>query len=221
MRQQNRKRRHQPTKNDGLKHSEIVRQKGLGGAVTRSSAKVKTKHGYATVSCQNTKFVVKHELMLAGNSTGLGSNDKGDKYIKILSGSLYVQRNGSQFTRCLTGTEIYLPRGETYCVATTGTEDADLLIVETANYDKTWKQIENATTRGASIGDFAQPTQPVQPRSSDQERTRQIQADLSRNRLREKTGKAGKKGGPAFNANSSSIPGAVNLKPTFGNFGEE
>lgn len=131
----------------GTKHSDIVKRNGVGGNAPVSQVLVHSLHGRESsiFSCDN--FEVRYELFLAGNSSGYGVNEKGDRTIRVLRGTLFVTfeaMNGEKITkRIAPGAHLHAPAGMKHMFATSGTEDAELLFIETPDYRDDWQQLED------------------------------------------------------------------------------
>jgi len=161
-----RRRRLAPNPHAGTKHSDIVRRNGMGATVPLENRQ-QTASGFMASVFENDKFSVRQEVLAAGSSIGWGCNKKADRVIKVLTGVLYitVEEGGEKAMKTVqAGGYFRAPRKTQYGYATSGTADAEILVIESADYHKTWESLED------SIAPSGQPQIFVQPAASSTNR---------------------------------------------------
>src|SRR2546423_1695609 len=67
-----------------LKKAQIAIQAPVG------TKQVNTKNGFYSIISATKSFIVKYEVIYAGNFTGYGKNDKADRCVRVLQGNLVV-----------------------------------------------------------------------------------------------------------------------------------
>jgi mannose-6-phosphate isomerase-like protein (cupin superfamily) len=214
--------RHPNDPHAGTKHSDIVRRQGLGVTVPFSS-RIATPSGFAATLMATDKFVVRSEVIGAGNHQGLGRNAKHDRMLILRVGSLFVQVNevdkGSDepvatFHRLQEGSHFCIPRGTTHKIAASGTEDAEVLFIEEPHYQRGFEYYEQPEVRGLSPESTltaAAPDArlgPVSTRRIDQTiaKTQAVQAAQSARRRR-----PGKRVGTPMPSGAQTVSGEVNV----------
>jgi len=137
----------------GTKHSDIMRRQGLGQTIPMSD-RTPTATGFAATLMANDKFVVRSEVIGAGNNLGLGSNETQDRLLMCQRGSLFVEiredNEVSGFSRLQAGSHMSLVKGLVYRICASGTEDSEVLFIEEANYAAGFKFIQAPETKGLS-----------------------------------------------------------------------
>lgn len=144
----------------GVKHSDIMRRKGVGLHAS-SSERIDTLHGFTTIDFSCESFVQRFACIYAGNNTGIGYTDDGDRVVRVQAGILFVTflnkvketfddgdeeiRDVQEIKQFQAGHTVCLPKGTRYSLASSGTANVELLITETANYQDGWKELEAAT----------------------------------------------------------------------------
>jgi len=146
--------RHANDPHAGTKHSDIMRRAGLGVTVPLSSREV-TSSGFAAILMKSPTFTVRSELVAAGNNLGLGVHKTKNRMVLVRSGSLFVQTNDevtqeAVLHRLQTGGHINLSAGTVHRIASSGTEDAELLIVEDTGYEQGFEYLEAPEVQGMS-----------------------------------------------------------------------
>jgi hypothetical protein len=92
-------------------------------------------------------------MIYAGNHTGFGVNEKADRVVRILSGSVYITeeviRRGGKPERRIrklpAGHHFTIPRGKRVGYGTSGVDFAEVFVVENKDYADTWEVLEDAT----------------------------------------------------------------------------
>jgi hypothetical protein len=96
-------------------------------------------------------FSVRYELFLAGNNSGYGVNEEGNRTIRVLRGSLfaaYENEKGMRITeRIHEGGHLHVKAGTKHSYASSGTGDVELLFIETPDYAAGWSQLEDGVFR--------------------------------------------------------------------------
>ncbi len=135
----------------GIKHSDIVRRRGVGSVAPSGSKQEGTPHGFKNLVFKCDSFIQYYECMYSGNHTGFGVNEEGDRILRIMRGSLFVtvgsidedgNVTGKDTKQVSEGSYLNFKRGQPYSLATSGTMDVELVITETVDYDKTWRTVE-------------------------------------------------------------------------------
>lgn len=199
----------------GLKHSDIVRKAGVGTSAPELAKREKTNHGYSANVFSGFKFVVRHEVVYAGNSIGFGVNNKGDRVFFVRLGVLFATvelPDGSRTVFPVTqGTCFRAPKGTKYGYATSGTSDLEMDVIETPNYSDSWEVIGEATTRMTVEPVLAAPdvTLPTRRKLASKAKDQAISMAVEQQQLRRRQTKGIAK---SFNPNSGTQVG-VNLKP--------
>lgn len=208
---QNQKKQYVPKPGDGIRHSDIMRKAGVGVTLATTSARKPTAFGYHSEVFNGKDFNVRFEVLFPGNKTAYGANEKAERHIRVIRGSVYVTHEFGESEKAVThlkvGGAFSAPRGTKYALATSGSEEVELLIVESPNYEKHWKQLEEPVLRGNG-GVVEIPEAPVFTRNKDDSKEKEYalaQAQERNKRVPAKT--EGRKVSDA-----SATPG-VNLRP--------
>jgi mannose-6-phosphate isomerase-like protein (cupin superfamily) len=182
-----------------------------GSSYVPAGEKRQALHGYSIDLFTNDAFCTRFDVIHSKNNTGLGVNPVGDKTFLVVKGTVYVavDLNGvKEIVKIPAGNCFHAPRGTIYSIGTSGTDGAELHVVETLDYAKTWEQLE-APTVGETV-DFSAiqlPNQVVQrgpdPRTVAQASEMAIQADIRRRAPLKKSGTSA-----PSNANSTNVIGA-------------
>src|SRR5687768_15036766 len=92
VRAQGRTARRRPASNPhaGVKHSDIVRTRGVGSSLPPLSARESSEHGFGVPVFAGSDFVVRHEVMYQGNNSGIGVNEEADRIILVRRGLLFL-----------------------------------------------------------------------------------------------------------------------------------
>jgi len=161
----------------GTKHSDIMRRQGLGITVPMAD-RTQTATGVASTLMETSGFVVRAEVIAAGNNCGLGVHKTKDRMLLCRTGSLFVRvavdegtQGSNEYHRLQAGAHVRLPRGTVYSIASSGTEDAEVLFVEDPDYMTGFIYLENPETVGMSDQSTlsaAAPDMILQPRRTDQ-----------------------------------------------------
>lgn len=144
--------RHPQNPHAGIKHSDIMRRQGLGVTVPMAS-RTMTPHGLAATLMESEAFVVRSEVIAAGNSLGRGLNSKQDRLMIVRVGSLFVETTDEVSQQAImhrlqTGAHVKLTKGLIHKIATSGTEDAEVLFVEEPGYQEGFEYIERPELKG-------------------------------------------------------------------------
>lgn len=159
----------------GTKHSQIIRKAGLGASSFSTLASKKTTYGFSTPILESKDFTVKVEIIGPGNNLGLGVNEKGDRFIKVLKNKLFIQREveGELVVEMINPDHIFVAKqGTKYSLATSGLDSVELLIVESSNYQKNWKQLENPENKPFNFDIEALSTAVIPTRDRDNSKAR-------------------------------------------------
>lgn len=226
----------------GVKHSDIMKRAGLGGTVPLEDRRQES-YGFSAAVFNAENFTVRSAVIGAGNNLGLGVNPEADRVFRVQRGVLFAyvvtdtiidQDSGEEsyqqdILQVQEGSLFRAPRGMKYAVASSGTADVEVLIIEDKDYDKTWQPLGEAVMRPVSgMMTGATPSEPIpmgQRRTSDQARSRQVAAQQAARRQRRRQPRgpvaAANAAGhvapqiganAATNANSANVVG-VNPKP--------
>jgi hypothetical protein len=152
--EQARGRRENMDVNAGIRHSEIVKREGVARGVPTDAKRTNTAHGlaYELFDCQ--AFQVRHEVLYAKNSTGVGINDEGDRVVIVQRGVLFAtvedEKGNLVYRQLQVGGVLQAKRSTRYALASSGVDSVELLVIETPDYDKTWKVLgDPVVTEGA------------------------------------------------------------------------
>lgn len=227
-----RKRQRNYNPHAGVKHSDIMRRRGVGRHAT-TSERINTRHGYTSdvFSCEG--FSQRYACLYAGNSTGIGFSESGDRTVRVMSGTLYVTfltkeqiiddegnstvKDNREIQTVQEGQTVNFPAGTKYALASSGTADVELLVTETTGYGNDWQELEDAAvTTPESIT-------VVPPRQADTPRRRPREESKAYQQAQHMGGKRGKAQAAARaetvrrsnndNVNSSTFVG-VNPRPS-------
>lgn len=132
----------------GVKHSDIMRKQGLGATLPQHQ-RVVTTTGYAALIHGGDGFTFRHQLLASGNASGVGVNAGQDRVYYVTRGVLYViiqDENGQQdYLQVQEGGNFSAPAGVRHGIATSGTSECSLLIVEDSGYEANWQQLSEGT----------------------------------------------------------------------------
>lgn len=216
----NQRKQYVPKPGDGIRHSDIMRRAGVGGLTLGAAAlRTPTQFGYQSPIFEGKDFIVRFEVLFPGNSTALGSNKLADRHIRVCRGSVYVtfEQDKERIVQHIkVGGEFTATRGMKYALATSGSEEVELLVVESVGYEKNWKELEEAVVKGnGGVPAIVEPTVPVRTnRDSSKEKEYALSQAIERN----KRVPAGPEKRPVSDASASV---GVNLRPGGpGSFGE-
>lgn len=212
-------RRRNPPPGSGTKHSDILKRQGVGQTVPLNN-RTETLHGVGAPIFEGGKFVVRSEVMFAGNATDYGVNEKNDRVYQVNSGVLFAtvkvgEKNEGGEPQAIrdvievqAGGTFRAPKGLEYSVATS-TGPVELLIIEDKNYDKNWKRLSPgvSSTETSPVLAGATPDRPVQHRRRDQSKAKAQAETAARSRgARPQTG--GKIGrNTSIDANAANVRG--------------
>jgi quercetin dioxygenase-like cupin family protein len=138
-------RRRQPLNpHAGTKHSDIVRRAGMGATVPLENRQ-QTASGFMASVMENDDFSVRQEMIGAGASIGFGLNPTGHRLIRVLSGLIFITeevKGARVLKKIQAGGSFRAPAGVAHGYSTTGTADAEILIVESPGYHAGWEELE-------------------------------------------------------------------------------
>lgn len=120
--------------NAGTKHSDIVKRDRIGNSLLINS-KVYTKHG-VSAELFNGKFVVRAEVLGAGNSLGTLINEDKDRVVLVKEGILWVTVGESTQvpTRLTDGAYFVAYKGIKYSLSSDGKSNVELVFIEEPDY---------------------------------------------------------------------------------------
>jgi hypothetical protein len=129
----------------GVKHSDIMRrQGGIGSALPQQ--RTVTASGYSSAIFKGTGFNFRHELLAAGNSSGLGVNAEKARVFHVVKGVLFFlvhdAEGNKSYVQVQEGGNFVAQPGLIHGYATTGTQECAFLIAEDADYASTWEELE-------------------------------------------------------------------------------
>jgi mannose-6-phosphate isomerase-like protein (cupin superfamily) len=219
-----------------------MKRQGLGGTVPLEDRKPES-FGFSAKVFEGDQFVMRSAVIAAGNNLGLGVNEESDRVFRVQRGTLFAYVVTETIKDPDSGEESYkqdilqvqegslfrAPKGLKHSVASSGTADVEVLIIEGPNYDATWQALGEVTQRAAEgMITGVTPANPVpvgSRRVEQQQRTREVALAQAtkRNRRRQPRGPvtaanaAGQVAAPvgrnaADNANSANVVG-VNPMP--------
>ena len=105
----------------------------------------KTKFGYE-VTLSNTKdFVVKQCFLFGSNCSKYGESSKGSRTFKVISGKLYMTYQADQVkdSKELRVNDSITIDSKTPYMFSTGRDDCEFMLIESADYAKNFKVLEN------------------------------------------------------------------------------
>jgi len=193
----------------GTKHSDIMRRQGLGLTVPLTD-RVTTATGIASTLMQTERFVVRSEVIGAGNNLGLGANPTQDRLIICRAGSLFVQLmddGSSTYHRLQSGAHLRLLKGTTYRICATGTEDAEVLFIEDPGYAQNFVFIEVPETRGLGNSVLTAMTPDTRPPEGQRRADQSVAKAVVRTRRRPTRTAAAAT--PASQAGTRTVTGAT------------
>lgn len=206
----------------GTKASD-VRRAAQASSAAPVGDRQSTGHGYIVPVFSNDDFSAYYEMIYAGNHTGFGSNEEADRVVRVLSGNLYlteeITRRDSKPERKIRklppGSHVALPRGKKYGYGTSGTDFAEVYIVETQGYADGWHTDEEATFNNESqfiekpVGELKPPRD---PRRTDTKAMQQAEMMKARKGKLQRRKGVRRVDGAADNPNSATSIG-VNPRP--------
>lgn len=133
-----------PEKGMALKQSEIERSRGLGILAPPGGANVPTGFGFAAPMFGGKDFAIRYEQMLPRANVGFGVNPKADRVVMVRRGVVFLiveTADGMERTPVQAGGWFCAQRGRKHGWST-GESPAELLVIESANFKKTWEQLE-------------------------------------------------------------------------------
>jgi hypothetical protein len=177
----------------GITHSEIMKRNGIGNTIPNQN-RVKTTNGIA-VELFSGPFVVRSELMAAGNSSGKIVNSKKDRVILVQKGVLCVLVNKEEIPRQIRDGQIFIAhKKEQYELATLGNIDVELVFIEEPDYASSVKVLSEGNVRAmdtSSLTDGVEETKSPRVRTSNQSKSLEASLEIAkvRNSKRDNTHK--------------------------------
>ncbi|MCJ7759717.1 hypothetical protein MUP59_01045 [Candidatus Bathyarchaeota archaeon] len=104
------------------------------------SKKETTSDGWKIPIFRGSDFDVFYRYICAKNNTGLLMHETKDRVIRVLAGRLYVVLS-EETQELIASQSITLERGTVYGLATSGTEDVELIVCQGHDYANEIKQI--------------------------------------------------------------------------------
>lgn len=174
----------------GRRHSEIMSRSGpKASSLVDMSRKELTPDGWRIPIFSGPDFEVSYHYVCARNSTGQVLHESKDRVVRVLAGRLFVNINGN-IQQMGSTQSIALGRGVVYEMATSGTEDAELIICQGHDYNKDLKQV-SAPGSVNTIAMAAEPHEAPQvvrrPESKAQQQAAQIGAEREAKRKTART----------------------------------
>lgn len=216
----NQRKQYVPKPGEGIHHSDIMRRAGSGLTIASGALRTPTRFGYQSQVFECKDFTVRFEVLFPGNSTAFGTNKLGDRHIRVCRGSVYITSEVDASERVVkhlpVGAEFSAPRGTKYALATSGSEEAELLIVESVGYEKNWKELEEAVVKGnGGVPEVVTET-PAVPRNRDSSKEKEYAVAQAIERNKRIPTAPEKRP-----VNDASASVGVNLRPSGpGSFGE-
>ena len=126
----------------GIRHSSLLDKNGPQGITPSDIAKrVPTESGWRVTQFKGQDFEIIYEFMCARNSTGLMVHREKSRSVRVLSGELYAHVDKVQF-RVGKDEVVNFDMNVPYMMASSGTFDVELLIVQSAGYDEALELID-------------------------------------------------------------------------------
>jgi mannose-6-phosphate isomerase-like protein (cupin superfamily) len=175
-----------PPRGSGVAHSTIIARKGIQ-AVTIDDVrnKVNTPRGFKVQQFKGADFEVVYEFICARNSTGQVKNSDQDRSIRVLGGRLFATVDG-EIAELRPGQSLSIARGQTYELATSGTDDAEVLFSQGSDYEKNVEVISEAGAANAqAVTIFAAEAPQRPPRSNSAKAMEHAQQLLQQRHIRE------------------------------------
>jgi hypothetical protein len=185
--------RHAPDFRAGTTHGEIMKRHGIGSTLPNQN-RVNTATGIA-VELFSGPFVVRSELMSAGNSSGKIVNSKKDRVILVQKGTLCVLVNKEEIPRQIKAGNVFVAKKkEEYEIATLGNTDVELVFIEEPDYASNVKVLSEGNVRAmdtSSLMSGLEETTPPRVRTSDQSKSLEASLEIAkvRNSKKENTHK--------------------------------
>jgi mannose-6-phosphate isomerase-like protein (cupin superfamily) len=175
-----------PPKGSGITHSTIVSRQGIQ-AVTIDDVrnKVNTPRGFKVQQFKGEDFEVVYEFICARNSTGQIKNDDQDRSIRVLAGRIFITID-EEIADLHPGQSVSIARGKVYEMATSGTDDAEVLITQGPDYEDNIEVISESKAFNAQAKTvFAADAPQRPPRSNSDKAMEHAQRLLHQRRVRE------------------------------------
>jgi mannose-6-phosphate isomerase-like protein (cupin superfamily) len=103
-----------------------------------------TPDGWRIPIFSGSDFDVSYRYLCARNSSGQVKHETKDRVVRVLAGRLFVMVDGE--TQELNANQsIALERGVVHEIATSGTEDAELILCQSHDYEKDLQQIVSSS----------------------------------------------------------------------------
>jgi len=98
------------------------------------SRRTPTENGWKITIFEGPDFEVLYYYLCAKNNTGKITNKDQDRVVRVLSGRLFVAVDGKTPEEVGVHQSVVLPRGAVYELASSGTEDTELIICQGPDY---------------------------------------------------------------------------------------
>lgn len=143
----------------------------------------KVKYGYEVTLASTKDFVVKQVFLFAKNCSKYGESSKGSRTFKVISGKLYLtfEVDGKKDCKELRVNESVTFEPKTPFMFSTGSEDCEFTLVESAKYAESFKVIENTEiTSFKNNYTFNKDTSDSNKASSSAEQDNRANTEISR-----------------------------------------
>lgn len=168
-----RRKRLQPTKHDGVKHSDIMKRQGVGQTIP-VELRNRTAHGFERTLFSGPDFIVRGEILAAGNLSPYGVNKEADRVYYVTKGTLFVNIDtveGRQVYKFHPGEAFRAYRDISYSVAS-GSSPVECIVAESPNYDETFEVVEEGISKEFQETVLSQPTETITPRRRNQSKAK-------------------------------------------------
>lgn len=212
----------------GVKHSDIIRRRGVGFDAPTANRE-DTRHGFSSEAFSCDTFTQRYSCIFAGNNTGVGYTDSGDRSVRVVAGTLFVtiinkvkstDENGSTSVKDVAdiqsftaGHVVNLRAGTKYSLASTGTTNVELIITESAGYNDNWKELEDATVGTPKAVTFVPPSTATPRRPRGQSKAHLQARQIGGQKGNVASAAESRRKSVANNINSSTVAG-VNPRPS-------
>ncbi len=181
-----RRRRLAPPRGSGVTHSTIIARQGIQ-AVTIDDVRnrVNTLRGFKVQQFKGEDFEVIYEFICARNSTGQIVNEEQDRSVRVLAGRLFVTVE-SEVVELRPGQSLSVARGQIYELATSGTDDAEVLLAQGPDYEDGVEVISESNAHNSqAVTVFAVEAPQRPPRSNSEKAMQHANQLLQQRRMRE------------------------------------
>lgn len=212
----------------GVKHSDIIKRRGVGFDAP-TAERTDTRHGFSSEAFSCDSFTQRYSCIFAGNNTGIGYTDSGDRSVRVQAGTLYVTilnkvketdedgkvevKDVADIQSFTTGHVVNLRAGTRYSLAASGTTNVELIITESAGYNDNWKELEEATVGVPQDVAFVPPAVAAPRRERGQSKAYQQAQQIGKQKGKVTAAAEGRRSSVTQNVNSSAVVG-VNPRPS-------